>query len=102
MDITIAEVREHLRKDDFASMNTQIEAYMDAAKSALYAAVGDKEDSYFNVIPKYAHEFEALSNTYIIEYCRARLDLVDNDKILNTIATQLEAFIYKEVDEDAS
>ena len=103
MDITISEVREALRKDDFTEMNVEIGRYIDSAKSALYAAVGLKTDgAYFNVKPIYAHEFEALSNTYIMEYCRARLDLVDNDKVLNTIATQLETFIIKEGIDDAS
>ena len=94
MQITTDEVRDALRKDDFDYINNQITRYIAAAKASLYAVLGEKAGGdYFLVKPEYVAEFESLTDSYIIEYCRAFMDQVDNDRILTIIATQLEAFI---------
>lgn len=43
MKITMEQVREALRKDDFDYINVQINRLMTAAKSALLVAIGYKD-----------------------------------------------------------
>lgn len=89
MNISMAQVREALRKDDFEYNNSQIRRLMEAAKAAVYTDTG--YDPHRCYIPEEnGAKFEILSDSYIIEYVRAYIDQVDNDKILNTLAVQME------------
>lgn len=100
MKITVAEVREALRKDDFEYINSQIERLINAAKSSLLVAIGYKDGT---PLPSAtASEFEELSNSYIVEYVRAGLDLVDNERMLTILATQCEALYTAEQKEEGS
>ena len=40
-----------------------------------------------------ASQFEELSNTYIVEYCRALLDGVDNEKVRLALQIQLQVLL---------
>ena len=91
MNITKEQVRDALRKDDFDYINDQIERLMNAAKSSLLVAIGYKDGT--PIHKDTAAEFEELTNCYIVEYVRAGLDLVDNEKMLTALATQCEALI---------
>ena len=94
MNISVEDVRNALRKDDFEYINTQIKRYIEAAKASLYTTLGEKVGGvYFMVKPEYVAEFETLTDSYIIEYCRAFIDQVDNERMLAIIATQCETFI---------
>lgn len=94
MNISVEDVRNALRKDDFEYMNVQIARYIEAAKASLYTALGEKVGGVsFMVKPEYAAEFETLTDSYIIEYCRAFIDQVDNERTLAILATQCETFI---------
>lgn len=93
MDITVDKVREALRKDDIYGINEQIDMYLENGKASLYAVLAPKQGTYLPINPKYANEFENLSDSYLIEYCRAYIDRVDNDKILNTLISQLETYL---------
>lgn len=88
MNITVEQVRDALRKDDFDYINQQIEEKIPMAKAALLVAVNYKEGD--ELPEETADAFEKLSNNYIIEYVRAFIDGVDNEKMLSIIACQLE------------
>ena len=98
MNITVADVRDALRKDDLTQINTDITRLIASAKSSLLIGCGWKESG--ENLPKikvgYTQEFESLSNQYIIEYCRSFIDQVDNDRTLTALAVQIEALIDEE------
>ncbi len=81
MNITVEQVRDALRKDDFDYINQQIEEKIPMAKAALLVAVNYKEGD--ELPEETADAFEKLSNNYIIEYVRAFIDGVDNEKMLS-------------------
>lgn len=89
MDIKLEQVRDALRKDDHDYINREIERLMIAAKASVYTSTGFDKRKHF-IPPENKERFESLSNSFIIEYVRAYLDQVDNSKIQNTIAVQLE------------
>lgn len=91
MKITMEQVREALRKDDFDYINVQINRLMTAAKSALLVAIGYKDE--MQVPDETAAEFDSLSDCYIVEYVRAGLDAVDNERMLTILATQCETLL---------
>lgn len=93
MRITIAEVRDALRKDDFDYNNQQIGRLIESAKGALLAEIGFKDET--EIPEDKAQEFESLSNNYIIEYVRAFLDQVDNERMRTILAVQLESLLTK-------
>lgn len=98
MDITVAQVRDALRKDDFSYINTQIERGIATAKAALYTAIGydDTQSPSSKTLPEAnANKFESLSNQYIVEFVRGTLDSVDNERTLTILATQCEALLIK-------
>ncbi len=89
MDIKLEEVRDALRKDDHAYINREIERLMKAARAAIHTETGYDRRTHI-IPPENKDRFEALSNSYIIEYVRAYIDRVDNRKILDTLSVQLE------------
>lgn len=98
MNITVAQVRDALRKDDFTYINTQIERGIATAKASLYTAIGyDETQSPSSKMLPEANEnkFESLSNQYIVEFVRGTLDSVDNERTLTILATQCEALLTK-------
>lgn len=91
MKVTLEQVREALRKDDFDYINDQIGRLMDTAKGALLAEIGYKAGT---VVPEdKAEEFDKVSDNYIIEYVRAFLDQVDNERTRTILAVQLEGLL---------
>lgn len=91
MNITVEQIRENLRKDDFEYINNQIAEHIPKAKAALLASIGYKEG---DALPEdTAEEFEVLSNSYISEYCRAFIDGVDNERMLTIISCRLETLM---------
>lgn len=95
MEISLEQVRDALSKDDFDYVNVKIARLMSSAKSSLLAAIGFKSG---DALPlRGAAEFEELSNTYIVEYVRAMLDNVDNEKQLTVLSVQLEALMHDSV-----
>ena len=100
MTITTDQVREALRKDDFEYINVQIGRYIDTAKAALLVAIGYKvtlgeKQLDYDIPEENRAEFDRLSDSYIIEYVRAYLDQVDNERMLTIIATQCKALLQK-------
>lgn len=91
MNITLEQVREELSKDDLPYINSKLERYMRSAKASLLPTIGYREGE---VLPDSVQaEFEELSNTYIVEYCRALLDGVDNEKVRLTLQVQLQSLL---------
>lgn len=91
MKITLEQVREALRKDDFDYINDQIGRLMDTAKGSLLAEIGYKAGT---AVPEdKAEEFDKVSDNYIIEYVRAFLDQVDNERTRTILAVQLEGLL---------
>lgn len=91
MNITIEQVREELAKDDLPYINARLERYMSSAKASLLPTIGYKEGD--EVPESAAAQFEELSNTYIVEYCRALLDGADNVAVRLTLQVQLQSLL---------
>ena len=91
MKITLEQVREELSKDDLDYINTKLERYISSAKASLLPTIGYKEGQ---ALPEAtAAEFEHLSDTYIVEYCRAMMDGVDNEKVRLVLQVQLQSLL---------
>ncbi len=91
MRITLEKVREELSKDDLPYINTKLERYISSAKASLLPTIGYKEGE---ALPaKVEVEFEELSNTYIVEYCRAMLDGADNEQVRLVLQVQLQSLL---------
>ena len=85
---------DHFEEEGEIISRQTIEASIDGGTAYRIIHNGEKVGGvYFLVKPEYVAEFESLTDSYIIEYCRAFMDQVDNDRILTIIATQLETFI---------
>lgn len=94
MNIKMEQVREACGKDDFEYVNAKVKRLMASAKSALLASIGFKNGD--SIPDRSAEEFEDLSNTYIVEYVRAMLDQVENEKQLTVLAVQLEGLLHED------
>lgn len=91
MLITLAQVRDELSKDDLPYINTKLQRYISSAKASLLPTIGFKEGE---ALPtEIATQFEELSNTYIVEYCRAMLDGADNEKVRLVLQVQLQSLL---------
>lgn len=91
MLIMLSQVRDELSKDDLPYINTKLERYISSAKASLAATIDYKEG---DAVPaEVADQFEELSNTYIVEYCRALLDGVDNEKVRLALQIQLQVLL---------
>ena len=91
MLITLSQVRDELSKDDLPYINTKLTRYISSAKASLAATIDYKEGD--PVPAEAASQFEELSNTYIVEYCRALLDGVDNEKVRRALQIQLQVLL---------
>lgn len=98
MLITVDELRDILRKDDHDYINRQIERFADEARASLLVSIGYKdaltaEAAVPTVRAGYETEFDRISDSYIAEYVRNRIDLVDNEKTLTILAVKCEALL---------
>lgn len=91
MKITLEQVRAELSKDDLSYVNTKLERLINSAKASLVPAIG--YDAERELPDSIAIAFEELSNTYIVEYCRALLDGIDNSRVILSLQTQLQALL---------
>ncbi len=89
MDISLEQVREELSKDDLSYINEKLERFIKSAKASLLPTIGYK--SGVSLPSATAAEFEELSNTYIVEYCRSLIDGVDNERTRTVLLIQLQA-----------
>lgn len=91
MTITLAQVRAELSKDDLSYINTKLTRYISSAKASLEPTIDYTEGD--ELPESVAESFEELSNTYIVEYCRALLDGVDNGKVLLSLQIQMQTLL---------
>lgn len=91
MNITLEQVRAELSKDDLSYVNTKLTRLIKSAKASLVPSIG--YDAERELPESVAAAFEELSNTYIVEYCRALLDGVDNSRVTLSLQTQLQALL---------
>lgn len=92
MTITLDQVRAELSLDDYSYNNVKLTRLIASAKASLIPTVGDSA-TITNKPESIAQAFDELSNTYIVEYCRALLFGVDNEKLKLSLQVQMQSLL---------
>lgn len=89
MNITTDQVLDALSKDDLQYVRAKLDMLIPEARASLEATVGLPT----NITTKQGSTIDLLTDRYIVEYCRAALDGVDNERILLTLQIQIQGVL---------
>lgn len=87
MHIAIDELRDALSKDNLPYVNSKLERLIEEAKASLEPTTGLQYGA--DVVKDSA--LDKLTDRYIVEYCRAALDDVDNARMILSLQIQIQA-----------
>ena len=90
MYISLDNLRDALSKDDLPFINSKLAPLKEEAIASLLPTVGLKNE---NDEIQIGSELDRLSDRYIVEYCRAALDGVDNGRTILSLQVQIQALI---------
>ncbi len=90
MYISIEQLRDAVSKDDLPFINAKLVLLKEEAISSLLPTTGLKNTG---SSIKVGSELDRLSDRYIVEYCRAALDGVDNERTILSLQVQIQALI---------
>ncbi len=90
MYITLDNLRDALSKDDLSYINDKLAPLKEVAIASLLPTTGLKNE---DGAVKEGSPLDKLTDQYIIEYCRAALDGVNNERMQFALLNQIQALL---------